>query len=192
MKSKAYLLLPAVISLSACASHPTETAVPSAAPLVPGTVLDSTNQENVRTSSVVQTLSIGPSLDPSDPLVRHDAHNVERVVEPEAWNLHPNVPTAINMGPIVAVNDPNRQSEPLTPELVQKIQEENQLLKVTTEQNDAMTKKIADLQNILQTKQGTDQENSDLKARVAVLEKTQKELENTIEQLKNGKTGPKL
>jgi uncharacterized protein YceH (UPF0502 family) len=85
------------------------------------------------------------------------------------------------MGPIVAVNDPNRQSEPLTPELVQKIQEENQLLKVTTEQNDAMAKKIAELQDLLKSKQMTDQENSDLKARVDQLEKAQQTLETKLD-----------
>jgi hypothetical protein len=181
MKTQFALLLIATVSLSACASHSRETDVPAAAPAVAGTVLDSTDQENVRNSSVVQTLSVGPSQDPNDPNIRVDAHNIERVVEPESWNLHPNVPTAINMGPIVAVNDPNRQSEPLTPELVQKIQEENQLLKVTTEQNDAMAKKIAELQDLLKSKQMTDQENADLKARVDQLEKAQQALETKLD-----------
>jgi hypothetical protein len=181
MKIQFTLLLIATVSLSACASHSRETDVPTAAPAVAGTVLDSTDQENVRNSSVVQTLSVGPSQDPNDPNIRVDAHNIERVVEPESWNLHPNVPTAINMGPIVAVNDPNRQSEPLTPELVQKIQEENQLLKVTTEQNDAMAKKIAELQDLLKSKQMTDQENVDLKVRIDQLEKAQKTLETKLD-----------
>jgi hypothetical protein len=88
------------------------------------------------------------------------------------------------MGPIVAINDPNRQAEPMTPELVQKIQQENQLLKVTSEQNDAMAVKIAQLQDLLKTKQITDQENTDLTARVAQLEKAQKELEAKLEQAK--------
>jgi hypothetical protein len=184
MKIQFTLLLIATVSLSACASHSRETDVPTAAPAVAGTFLDSTDQENVRNSSVVQTLSVGPSQDPNDPNIRVDAHNIERVVEPESWNLHPNVPTAINMGPIVAVNDPNRQSEPLTPELVQKIQEENQLLKVTTEQNDAMAKKIAELQDLLKSKQMTDQENVDLKVRVDQLEKAQKTLETKLDSSK--------
>ena len=122
MKSTSLLLLLVAACLSACASQKV-TDVPSAAPVVADTVLDPTNQENVRNSSVVQTLSVGPTQDPTNPNIREDAHNIERVVEPESWNLHPNVPTAINMGPIVAVNDPNRQAEPMTPELVQKIQQ---------------------------------------------------------------------
>jgi len=137
----------------------------------------------------VQTLSVGPSVNPSDPNIREDAHNIERVVEPESWNLHPNVPTAINMGPIVAVNDPNRQSEPVTPELVQKIEQENQLLKVTTEQNDAMAQKIAELQNILKSKQSTDQDNAELLVRVAQLEKVQKELQAELEQARSASNG---
>src|SRR5476651_2102088 len=183
MKSTSPLLVLVVACLSACASQKV-TDVPSAAPVVADTVLDPTNQENVRNSSVIQTLSVGPSQDPTNPNIREDAHNIERVVEPESWNLHPNVPTAINMGPIVAINDPNRQSEPLTPELVQKIQEENQLLKVTTEQNDVMAKKIAELQGLLKTKQMTEQENADLMARVVQLEKAQKELKDKLEQTK--------
>ena len=183
MKSPSLLLLLVAACLSACASQKV-TDVPSAAPVVADTVLDPTNQENVRNSSVVQTLSVGPTQDPTNPNIREDAHNIERVVEPESWNLHPNVPTAINMGPIVAVTDPNRQAEPMTPELVQKIQQENQLLKVTAEQNDAMAVKIAQLQDLLKTKQMTDQENADLTARVAQLEKAQKELEAKLEQAK--------
>ena len=183
MKSPSLLLLLVAACLSACASQKV-TEVPSAAPVVADTVLDPTNQENVRNSSVIQTLSVGPSQDPTNPNIREDAHNIERVVEPESWNLHPNVPTAINMGPIVAVNDPNRQAEPVTPELIQKIQQENQLLKVTAEQNDAMAAKIAELQALLKTKQMTDQENADLTARVAQLEKAQKELEAMLEQAK--------
>ena len=183
MKSPLLLLLLVVACLSACASQKV-TDVPSAAPVVADTVLDPTNQENVRNSSVIQTLSVGPSQDPTNPNIREDAHNIERVVEPESWNLHPNVPTAINMGPIVAINDPNRQAEPMTPELVQKIQQENQLLKVTSEQNDAMAAKIAELQALLKTKQMTDQDNANLTARVAQLEKAQKELEAKLEQAK--------
>jgi len=183
MKYTSPLLVLVAACLSACASQKV-TEVPSAAPVVADTVLDPTNQENVRNSSVVQTLSVGPTQDPTNPNIREDAHNIERVVEPESWNLHPNVPTAINMGPIVAINDPNRQAEPMTPELVQKIQQENQLLKVTSEQNDAMAVKIAQLQDLLKTKQMTDQENADLTARVAQLEKAQKELEAKLEQAK--------
>ena len=183
MKYTSPLLVLVAACLSACASQKV-TEVPSAAPVVADTVLDPTNQENVRNSSVVQTLSVGPTQDPTNPNIREDAHNIERVVEPESWNLHPNVPTAINMGPIVAVNDPNRQAEPVTPELIQKIQQENQLLKVTAEQNDAMAAKIAELQALLKTKQMTDQENADLTARVAQLEKAQKELEAKLEQAK--------
>ena len=183
MKYTSPLLVLVAACLSACASQKV-TEVPSAAPVVADTVLDPTNQENVRNSSVIQTLSVGPSQDPTNPNIREDAHNIERVVEPESWNLHPNVPTAINMGPIVAVNDPNRQAEPVTPELIQKIQQENQLLKVSAEQNDAMAAKIAELQALLKTKQMTDQENADLTARVAQLEKAQKELEAKLEQAK--------
>ena len=183
MKYTSPLLVLVAACLSACASQKV-TEVPSAAPVVADTVLDPTNQENVRNSSVIQTLSVGPTQDPTNPNIREDAHNIERVVEPESWNLHPNVPTAINMGPIVAVNDPNRQAEPMTPELIQKIQQENQLLKVSAEQNDAMAAKIAELQALLKTKQMTDQDNADLTARVAQLEKAQKELEAKLEQAK--------
>ena len=122
MKYTSPLLVLVAACLSACASQKV-TEVPSAAPVVADTVLDPTNQENVRNSSVIQTLSVGPTQDPTNPNIREDAHNIERVVEPESWNLHPNVPTAINMGPIVAVTDPNRQAEPMTPELIQKIQQ---------------------------------------------------------------------
>ena len=154
-----------------------------AEPAVAATVMDPANQENVRTSPVVQTLAVGPSVDPADPNVRHDAHNVERVVENDSWNLHPNVPTAVDMGPVVAVTDPNTQNTPLQPELVQKIEEENKLLQVTTEQNDAMAKQIAVLQEQVKEKQASSDENTELKNRIAELEKQTQQLQEKQQQL---------
>jgi len=188
---RSLIALPVAAALLAgCASNPKMTQVPGTAPIVAGTVMDASNQSNVRTDPVVQTLAVGPSVDPSDPNVRHDAHNVERVVENDQWNLHPNVPTAINMGPVVAVTDPNTQNTPLPPELEQKIQQENQLLQVTTEQNDAMTKQIAALQDAVKSKSNTDQENADLKASIAQLQQQVQDLQAKQQQAAPQKATP--
>ena len=63
------------------------------------------------------------------------------------WNLAPNTPTALPLGPTVAVADPSSEHVALTAELEEKLKQEDELLQVTYEQNQRLADEIKKLQN---------------------------------------------
>ena len=109
---------------------------------VAGTALEIDNTENVRYSETLKGYPIGRYVDPNNPDVMHEAHTIYRAETQTAWNLDPNMPTAVPMGPAIAVTMPDMQQVPLTAELEQKIQEQNKLLRLTAAQNEKMLKNL--------------------------------------------------
>lgn len=111
------------------ASHPVQ---------VSGTELDPNNMSKVRTPEAVHAYYLGPYIDPQDSGIRHDAHRISRVERSAKWNLSPSAPTAVPLGPVVAVADPAKQTAPLSAELESKIAQANLLVAALIEQNDEL------------------------------------------------------
>lgn len=144
---KSYLLI-ACLLLTACSSTKVDlgTQVPAQETVVPGTGVDGDNQESVRHTEQLKAYPVGRYQDPDDPNVMHEAHTVYRTEETSRWNLSPNAPTAVPLGPTVAVADAAKQTALLSGELEQKIQQQNQLLQTTYEQNSRMDEEIKKMQ----------------------------------------------
>jgi hypothetical protein len=119
-------------------------AAPAVAP-VSGTDLDETNAEKVRVGETLKSYPVGRYVDPTDANVMHEAHVVYRKEAGASWNLNPNAPTVVPLGPVLAVADPARTPAPLPAELEQKMAEQNQLVASLIEQNEALTKELAKL-----------------------------------------------
>src|SRR5882757_1802691 len=117
---------------------------PAVAP-VSGTDLDQTNTEKVRVGETMKSYPVGRYVDPQDSNVMHEAHVVYRKEAGSSWNLNPNAPTVVPLGPVLAVADPARTPAPLPAELEQKMAEQNQLVASLIEQNDALAKELAKL-----------------------------------------------
>lgn len=115
---------------------------PAAAP-VAGTDLDQANVEKVRAGEALKSYPVGRYVDPKDPDVMHEAHVVYRKEAGASWNLNPNAPTVVALGPVLAVADPAKTPNPLPAELEQKIAEQNQLMASLIEQNEALAKELA-------------------------------------------------
>jgi hypothetical protein len=137
---------------TAAVSRPPAPPVPLAAAPVTGTDLDQTNIDKVRAGETLKSYPVGRYVDPNDPDVMHEAHVVYRKEAGASWNLNPNAPTVVPLGPVLAVADPAKQPNPLPAELEQKIGEQNQLVASLIEQNEALsaqlgklTKEIADI-----------------------------------------------
>lgn len=154
MKTNA-LIVGAVVALcGGCATfepkaEPVATAppppnAPAVAP-VSGTDLDQDNLENVRVGETLKSYPVARYIDPSDPNVMHEAHVVYRKEAGSSWNLNPNAPTAVPLGPVVAVADPAKAPGPLSAELEQKMAEQNQLVASLIEQNDALVQELGKL-----------------------------------------------
>lgn len=153
MKRISPLLLCAVVALCAgcetlqknAASAPEAPPPPPAVAPVSGTDLDQMNVENVRVGETLKSYPVGRYVDPQDSNVMHEAHVVYRKEAGSSWNLNPNAPTVVPLGPVLAVADPARTPGPLPAELEQKMAEQNQLVASLIEQNDALAKELAKL-----------------------------------------------
>lgn len=151
---KIKLLIPIVVMVlcAGCETTPNKMAVippppptpPAVAP-VSGTDLDQGNTEKVRVSETLKSYPVGRYVDPIDSNVMHEAHVVYRKESGSSWNLNPNAPTVVPLGPVLAVADPAKTPSPLPAELEQKMAEQNQLVASLIEQNDALAKELAKL-----------------------------------------------
>lgn len=153
MRTKVYLLGAVVVLCAGCANlqtKPVAAAPPPALPAVPvapvsGTDLDQTNAEKVRVGESLKAYPVGRYVDPRDPDLMHEAHVVYRREAGASWNLNPNAPTVVPLGPTLAVADPAKTPAPLPAELEQRMAEQNQLVASLIEQNDALAAELAKL-----------------------------------------------
>ncbi len=109
---------------------------------VSGTELDPYDMSKVRTPEAIHAYYLGPYIDPQDSGIRHDGHRISRIESPSKWNLSPSSPTAVPLGPVVAVADPAKQTAQLSAELENKIEQANLLVAALIEQNDELLAKL--------------------------------------------------
>lgn len=150
--TRAVLLVTVVVLCTGCTTFakkpaPAVTAPPPAPAVAPvsGTDLDPANAEKVRVSESLKAYPVGRYVDPADPDLMHEAHVVYRREAGANWNLNPNAPTVVPLGPVLAVADPAKTSGPLPAELEAKMAEQNQLVSSLIEQNEALAKELAKL-----------------------------------------------
>lgn len=153
MKTNAVIACAVAMLCAGCETLERKTAA-STAPLpqpapavasVSGTDLEQSNVEKVRVGESLKSYPIGRYVDPADPNVMHEAHVVYRKEAGASWNLNPNAPTVVPLGPVMAVADPAKAPAPLPAELEAKMAEQNQLVASLIEQNEALTKQLAKL-----------------------------------------------
>jgi hypothetical protein len=130
-----------------CTSAKKKPSVAAAPPVAPvsGTELNQHNVEKVRTSETLKAYPIGRFVDSNDPNIMHESHVVYRKEVGTSWNLAPNAPTVVPLGPVLAVADPSVQANPLPAELEQKVAEQNQLMATLIEQNEALVTELGKL-----------------------------------------------
>ena len=149
---------------------------------VPGMALSLPNAIEVRHSEALKAYPIGRYEDPNDPSVMHEAHVIYRAEQPPSWDFNPTVETAVPLGPTVAVNNPAKDDTGMTGELEQKIQQQNQLLQATFEQNQQLADELKDLQDDIAKTRGLAAANDALQKQVADLQtqlaKLQQELQS--------------
>jgi hypothetical protein len=146
MKNK-IILLASILVLAGCQTVKKPSAPPPLVvpPPVAGTELDQNNMENVRVGESLKAYPVGRLVDPNNPNVMDEAHTVYRREAGAEWNLNPNAPTVVPLGPVLAVADPAKVPNPLPAELEQKIAEQNQLMASLIEQNEALAAQLAKL-----------------------------------------------
>jgi hypothetical protein len=153
MSNKAWLICVVMTLAGGCATTETKTAAakpPTPAPAakvapVAGTQMDQANVEQVRHSDSLKAYLVNRYVDPNNPNVMHEGHVIYRREQAAGWNLNPNAPTVVLLGPTLAVAEGARQPHPLPAELEQKMAEQNQLMASLIEQNESLAKELARL-----------------------------------------------
>lgn len=152
MRNRAWLMCATAVLTGGCATTENKTAaarpppatVPEVAPIA-GTQMDQANMEKVRHSDSLKAYPVNRYVDPNDPNVMHEGHVIYRREQSGGWNLNPNAPTVVPLGPALAVADGARQPNPLPAELEQRMAEQNQLMASLIEQNESLSKELARL-----------------------------------------------
>jgi hypothetical protein len=126
---------------------PTPPASPQAAVAVPvsGTELDLANIEKVRFGDTLKAYPVNRYIDPRDPNVLHEAHLVYRKETAAAWNLSPHAPTAVPLGPVLAVSDPAEKPAPGNADIEQRMNAQTRLMAALTEQNETLVAEVSRL-----------------------------------------------
>lgn len=153
MKTSALIVL-VMFACAGCESLNTDVVQAPSAPRVEpapapvaGTEIDQKKVENVRVAEALKAYPTGRYVDPNDPNVMHEGHTIYRREAGSNWNLNPNAPTVVALGPVLAVADPAKEPTPLPAELEQKMAEQNQLMASLIEQNEALSAQLAKLNN---------------------------------------------
>jgi hypothetical protein len=126
---------------------PAPLAQPQAAVTVPvsGTELDLANVEKVRFGETLKAYPVNRYVDPRDPNMLHEAHLVYRKETAASWNLSPHAPTAIPLGPVLAVSDPAEKPSPSNADIEQRMNAQTRLMAALTEQNETLAAEVARL-----------------------------------------------
>ena len=175
-----YLFVP-LLFLGCSAERPLAETRPSEPPAtVPGTALSLPDADDVRNPEALKAYPTGRYEDPEDPSVMHEAHVLYRAEQPASWNFNPTEDTPIPLGPTVAVNNPAKEAAAMTGELEQKIQQQNQLLQSTFEQNEQLTKELKELQDEVAKNHDIVAANDALQKKVADLQAQLTKLEEKL------------
>jgi len=156
------IYLTPLLLLSACASHRNPTALNMPRP-VPGTILPSDDIESVRYSENIKAYNIGRYVDPNNALAMHERHVVYRVETTTKWNLHPNAPAMIALGPAVQIIDPAHKDGPTTAEVIAEVNRQKVATLTVIEQGKRLNDTLAQMATALDAGKRAAEQNRQFK-----------------------------
>lgn len=143
-------LLASAALLAGCATHPKAVVVPPLPRDVPGTTLPSEGIESVRYAENIKAYPLNRYVDPSNRGLMHEGHTIYRVETSARWNLRPNQPVAVPLGPRVAVvRNPAAHPGPLPGELTAELSRQKEATRTVVAQGERLSGSIDRLQNAL-------------------------------------------
>ena len=176
---KLALLLPLPLLLAACATKPVHS-VEMSPRAVPGTTLPSEGIESVRYAENLKTYPLGRYVDPNNSRIMHESHRIYRVETTAKWNLHPNEPVAVPLGPAVHVRDSARATTPIGDELVAQLNQQKEATKAILQGGQVVSQKLGELAGKLQQTQELAAQNTQLKQEVNTAKQRLDALEESL------------
>lgn len=162
---KLTLLISMSLLLAACATKPAHS-VDMSARSVPGTTLESDGIESVRYAENIKSYPLGRYVDPNNSRIMHEAHDIYRVETTPKWNLRPNEPAPMPLGPVVHVRDSATTTSPVGDELVVELNRQKEATKTVIQGGQVVSQKLGELTTALQTTQQLAAQNVQLKQEV--------------------------
>lgn len=165
-----HLLLPFLsalaLQLASCATkRPTVVSmIPLSAPV---TTLPSEGIESVRYTENLKAYPLGRYIDPSNRQIMHEGHTVYRVETTAKWNLHPNQPAAIPLGPTVSVRDPAKTQGPLGNELAMEINRQKETTRTVIQGQQVVSTKLGELTTAMQQSRQAVEQSAQLQGEVS-------------------------
>jgi hypothetical protein len=175
---KTIYLIPLLL-LSACASNRTPRLLNMSRP-VPGTTLPSDDIESVRYSENIKAYNVGRYVDPNNALVMHERHVVYRVETTAKWNLHPDAPATVALGPAVQIIDPARNDGPTTAEVIAEVNRQKAATQTVIDQGRRLNDTLMHISTALDASKQVAEQNRQLKTELDVTKQRLDLLETEI------------
>ena len=161
---KLALLISLPLLLAACATK-SPRVVDMSSRAVPATTLPNEGVESVRYAENLKAYPLGRYVDPNNSRIMHEGHSIYRVETTTKWNLHPNEPVFMPLGP-VHVRDSARTTAPIGDELITQLNQQKEATKAVMQGGQAVSQKLGELAGKLQQTQEIAAQNSLLKQEV--------------------------
>jgi hypothetical protein len=173
MKVNQILSVSLLAILQACAhQRPREPEVARIIPVqIPGTKVPASQYETLRNGEVIKQYYAGAYVDPNNPNIRHNPHDIQRIEQAATWNLRPNVPVVAG-GPAYVASYSAAQNSALSAQLSGQLDRQKGYTDALTQQNEK-------LQQVIQQLNATKEQDAQAKAA------TEAELKLTLETLKS-------
>ena len=171
--------------LGGCATHPKTVVVPPLPRDVPGTTLSGDGIESVRYAENIKAYPVNRYVDPANRGVMHEGHTLYRVETSARWNLRPNQPVAVPLGPLVAVvRNPAAHPAPLPGELTAELARQKEATRTVIVQGERLSGSIDRLQSALnqtsEMAQAQKKMQADLNRAQGRLEQLEKERQDRV------------
>jgi hypothetical protein len=169
MKTLRLLFSLGVLALAGCASSKPDVTYMNPAP-VAGNTVASNSIESVRTQDVVKAYPNGRYVDPNDGNTMYGQGVAYQVQQNGSWNLNNNDPVHVPLGPVTEYTAPAGNANTTSPELEQKLREEDSVVKVVTSENDRLMQELDKLRLALADAQTDKAKLADLQNQLKALQ----------------------
>ncbi len=186
---KTIYLIPLLL-LSACASNPKLAALTVPHP-IPGTSLPTEGIESVRYSENIKAYNVGRYVDPNNALVMHERHVVYRVETTAKWNLHPNAPATVALGPAVRIIDAAHQDGPTTPEIIAEVNRQKAATQTAIDQGKRLNDTLMHISTALDASKQVAEQNRQLRTEIDVTKQRLDLLETEIRSQQQASPAPR-
>jgi len=147
---------------------------------VPGRILPTEGIESVRYSENIKAYPVGRYIDPGSSLVMHDRHTVYRVETTAKWNLHPNGPVSVPLGPPVGLVDPARHNTPVNADIIAEVNRQKAATQALLDQGTKLDQTLSQLSGAFQVTKQLGEQNRQLRDELTTNQKRLDALEQEL------------